>query len=359
MLDLKTHLKDLCAAPGIAGHEASVRATIEAAWADYVDTFETDGLGSLIALRRGAGPEPRRRVMICTHMDAIGLMVADICDGFILTTSLGGVDYRVLLAQPVIVHGRRDLPGVVGAAPPHMSLDRNKYPGKSELWVDVGLPAADVAELVRVGDVISFDAPLIELRNGRVAARALDNRASVAALTLCLDELIYRRHDWDVYAVASAQEETSGSGAQTAAFRIEPDIALVVDGTFGDQRGVDDDSGFELGEGPTIGLGPNFHPGLRRALEKRAKAEDVPFERELMTRNSGTDAWTIQVTRAGVPSALLSIPMRNMHSPVETVDLRDIRLTARLMAAFITHLDEAFMDDIAWSLPDPGEEQDA
>jgi endoglucanase len=364
-LDLKTHLKDLCAVAAPAGHEAPIRAVIRDAWADWVDAFQIDGLGSLIAVKYGTGDEPRRRVMICAHMDEIGLIVAEVRDGFIRTSALGGVDYRVLSSQPVIVHGRRELPGVVGAAPPHMALNRRTYPDSDELWIDVGLPADDVAELVRVGDVITFDSPFFDLKGTRVGGKSMDNRASVAAVTLCLDELSRRVHEWDVYAVASAQEETSGSGAQTAAHQIQPDLAIVIDGTFALQRGVSEDEGFKLGDGPTVGRGPNFHPGVLRMMQKRARGEEIILHVEAVPGNSGTDAWTIQVSRMGVPTTLLGIPMRNMHSPVEIVNIRDIRRVGRLLAAFIAKLDADFMDAIAWSLPDgtddepPPDEDDA
>ncbi len=356
-MDLKAHLKDLCAVAAPSGHEAPIRAVIRDAWADLVDEFQIDGLGSLIAVKYGTGDEPRRRVMLCAHMDEIGMIVAEVRDGFIRTSALGGIDYRVLLSQPVIVHGRRELPGVVGAAPPHMALNRQKYPDREELWIDVGLAAGEVADLVRIGDVITFDSPFFELKGSRVGSKSMDNRASVAAVTLCLDALSRRHHTWDVYAVASAQEETFGSGAQTAAYQIQPDLAIVIDGTFALQRGVSDDEGFKLGEGPTLSRGPNFHPGLLKQMQKCAREEEITLTVEVMPGNSGTDAWTIQVSRAGVPTTLLGLPMRNMHSPVETVDIRDIRRVGRLMTAFIAELDADFMDKIAWVLPDGRDEE--
>ncbi len=351
-VDLLAHLKTLCAVHASSGHEAPARDAIRAAWDGLVDTFATDGLGSLIATRSGSGPEPRPRVMLCAHMDEIGLIVSEIVDGFIRTSTLGGIDYRALLHQPVLVHGRETLKGVFGAAPPHMARSRKTYPDASELWIDCGLPAARINELVRVGDVITFDAPPVALAGERFTAKALDNRASVAAVTLCLDELSRRAHAWDVVAVASAQEETFGNGAATAAYTVEPDLALVLDVTFGAQRGVGDDEGFTLGDGPTLGKGPNFHPGLLRALRDTAKAEEHKVHIEPLPGHSGTDAWAIQVSRTGVPTALLSIPLRNMHTPSETVDLRDIRRAARLLATFVAGLEPDFMDRIAFKLPD-------
>lgn len=349
--DLTALLRQLSETHAPSGHEAPVRAVIQTAWTGLVDSFETDGLGSLIALKQGAGDPPRRRVMLCAHMDEIGLIVSHIRDGFLRTAMLGGIDYRVLLGQPVLVHGRQTLRGVFGAAPPHMARSRSKYPAAEDLWIDVGLPAEEVAALVRVGDAITFDTPFTELKSSRVLGKSLDNRASVAALTLCLHELQRLRHTWDVYAVASAQEEMGGYGAATSAEWVAPDIAIAIDATFGTQHGVDENEGFDLGDGPTIGVGPNFLPRLVEQSRRVADWLEIKTQSELLPGDSGTDAWVIQISREGVPSLLFSIPIRNMHSPVEVVDMRDIERCGRLVAAFVADLAPDFLDDIRWPLP--------
>ncbi len=344
-------IKQLSALHAPSGFEGPVRDLLREVWGGLVDEFQMDGLGSLIGLKHGSGAEPRRRLMICAHMDEIGLMVAEVRDGFIRTATLGGIDYRPLLAQPVLVHGRRDLPGVFGAAPPHMARTRKKYPEADDLWIDVGLPAAEVAELVRIGDPITFDSPPVDLKGDRIAGKSMDNRVSLAALTLCLQELQQRTHVWDVYAVASAQEEIGTYGAITSAYQIQPDIAVAVDTTYGIQPGVGDDEGFALGGGPTIGLGPNFHPRLYKAVRDIASANEIKVQTEPLPGNTGTDAWVIQVSRDGVPSLLLSIPIRNMHTPVEVVDVRDVKRTGRLLAAIVAHLEADFLAEIAWPVP--------
>jgi putative aminopeptidase FrvX len=355
--DLKAHLKQLSETAAPSGHEGPVRDVIRAAWTGLADEFHTDGLGSLIAIKRGAGPEPRRTIMLCAHMDEIGLLVAEIRDGFIRTGKLGGTDPRVLLQQPVLVHGRRTLKGLFGAAPPHMSTDRKKYPGLEDLWIDVGLPASEVETLVRVGDLVTFDAPVTELKGDRIAGKSFDNRVSVAAVTLCLDELARRAHTWDVVAVASAQEEYGGFGAITAAYQVQPDIAIAIDATFATQKGVDDDEGYALGGGPTISRGPNFHPLLVKAFRDIAKDLDAKLQVEAIPGASGTDAWLIQVSREGIPTLLIGIPMRNMHTPIEVVDLRDVTRAGRLMADFIARLGPDFLDEIAWPVADGAQEK--
>lgn len=359
--NLEALITELSELGGPAGHEAPVRDAVRAHWEPLVDECQTAPLGSLIGIKRGSGPEPRPRVMIAAHMDEIGLIAAEIRDGFIRTAPLGGIDYRVLLLQPVTVHGRQPLPGVFGAAPPHMARSRKEYPDSSDLWIDTGLPADEVAALVRVGDIITFDAPAVALKGRRVAGKSLDNRASVAAVTLALDALQARQHSWDVYAVATTQEEVGAGGAITAAYHIQPDVCIAIDTTFGEQPGASSDETFKLGDGPTLGLGPNFHSRLLEIAKETADALELPYQIEVLPGNSGTDAWPIQISREGVPCVLISIPIRNMHTPSEIVDLRDIERAGRLMAELIGQMTPDFLDRLAWSAPDgePEPESDA
>ncbi|MCZ7539421.1 MAG: M20/M25/M40 family metallo-hydrolase [Anaerolineae bacterium] len=358
-LDLQEHLRALCVAPAPSGHEGPVRAVIQDAWEGRADELRADALGNLIAVKRGGGPEPRRSIMLCAHMDEIGLIVAEVREGFIRTAPLGGIDYRALLAQPVLVHGRRALKGLFGAAPPHMARSRDKYPAADDLWVDVGLPADEVAALVRVGDIITVDAPAVPLKGDHLAAKSLDNRLAVAVVTLCLDELTRRDHAWDVVGVAAVQEEVGSYGALAAAYQIAPDIAIAIDGSYGVQTGVGDDEGFALGDGPTIARGPNFHPLLVRALHAAAADLEIDVQIEPTPGHSGTDAWEIQVSREGVPTGLIGVPMRNMHTPAEVVNLRDVTRAGRLLAGFIAGLTPDFLDTLAWPEAAPRKERDA
>lgn len=359
VIDLKEHLKALVEAHAPSGHEGPVRELLREAWRDLVDEFDQDKLGSLIGIKRATRPvENPRRIMLAAHMDEIGLMVREIVDGFIYTHRVGGTDNRVFPAQPVIVHGRQPLPGVVATIPPHLLTAemRRKYPGDHELVIDIGLPTEEVNQLVRVGDLVTPDAPLLQLNGRRVASKAMDDRACVAAVTLCLEALQGMQHSWDVYAAATVQEETGLRGATVAAYQIKPDIAIALDVTFGKQPGVDSDVAFELGNGPALGIGPNLHTRLTEELRKTAKQHEIKLHDDILPGNTGTDAWAIQISREGVPTALLSIPIRNMHSPVETVDLRDIERTGRLMAQFIARLDADFLAAIDWKMDKNGKD---
>jgi putative aminopeptidase FrvX len=351
LLDVKDHLKRLVEAHAPSGHEAPIRDILREEWAGFVDEFQQDGLGSLIGIKRATHPtETPRKIMLAAHMDEIGMMVRDIVDGFIYVHRISGVDNRVMLSQPVIVHGKRPLSGIVAAVPPHLLTEsaRKRYPSFDELVIDVGLPQDEVIELVNLGDLITPDASLLNLQGRKVAAKAMDDRACVAAVSLCMSLLKGMNHAWDVYATATVQEETGLHGAGTSATFIKPDIAIALDVTFADQPGAGDNAAGEMGKGPVIGIGPNFHIKLTENIQKTAKYHEIKFQVEALPGNSGTDAWAIQVANSGVPTALISVPLRNMHSPVETLDLADIERAGRLLAHFIADLDADFLATIDW-----------
>jgi endoglucanase len=283
-------------------------------------------------------------------MDAIGLMVTGVKDGLLRFTQIGGVDPRILPGQMVTVHGRRDLPAMV-VQPPERLLP----PGSSDkavameyLFADTGLLPEEVNQLVRVGDLISFAQPPLELSGDLLVGHSLDNRASVAAVTLCLEELQHMAHAWDVWALASVQEEVSLGGAITSPFEIRPDIAVAIDVTFAKGPGVSNYRGFALGKGVTLGLGPNIHPAVHHAFKEIADRQDIPTVLEPMPRHSGTDAMGLQIVAEGIPCMVLGIPLRYMHTPVEEVALKDITRTGHLLAEFIAQLEPDFMNKIRW-----------
>jgi endoglucanase len=347
-VDILAHLKTLVAAPGLSAYEAPIRDLIAEAWKPLTDEIGGDNLGSLWATKHGAGKAPRKKIMLAAHMDAIGLMVKRVYQGFLWVAEIGGVDARVMPGQPVLVHGKETLPGVVTSVPPHLlsPADRDKAVKLDDLMIDVGLPADRVAELVRVGDLVSFGQPAFEM-NDWLVAKSLDNRASVAAVTACLDVLQTRQHTWDVVAVATAQEEETLGGAFTSAFGLNPDLAIAIDVTFAAGPGQPEHKTFSLGDGPTLGWGPNLHPKLHKAILEVAAKSEIPCRIEVMPMHSGTDAYAIQVSREGIPTAVIGLPLKHMHTPVEVVSLKDITRAGRLMAEFIARLDDNFLPSLA------------
>jgi endoglucanase len=356
-MNILAHLKELSAAPGVSGYEGGVRPVLRAAWKPLTSDLQIDRLGSLWALKPGTPAKgqrksaaPRPRVLLTAHMDSIGMMVSRVEGEFLRMTRLGGVDIRVLPGQPVLVHGTRSLPGVI-ARPPAFLLPKAERDGSAalgELVVDLGLPAEQVRAQVKVGDVISFAQPPVELSNGLLAAPALDNRASLAALTVCLDLLRKRAHVWDVLVLATVGEEERYSGAYGAAFDLQPDLAVVVDVSFGSDANTREFPGktFPLGGGPTLGLGPNFHPGLLPAFQAAAQRAQIPHSIEVYAGDSGTDAVAIQIARAGLPTMAIGLPLRHMHTPVEVVALADITRTGELLAEFVAGLNAKFLSTL-------------
>jgi len=351
MPEIKDFLKQLISLPGLSAYEAPVRDVIAETWKPLVNELTVSKLGSLHGLRRGTGPEPRPRILLAAHMDAIGLMVTRITpEGFLYFTEVGGIDPRILPAQPVTVHGKQALPGVIAQPPDRMlpSSAKSKPVEMSHLFVDTGLLAGEVSRLVRVGDLISFATLPLDLPGELVAGHTMDNRASVAAVTACLQELQNSTHAWDVYAVATVQEEETLGGALTSPFDIRPNIAIAIDVTFAKGPGVNDFRGSSMGKGVTLGWGPNSHPAVFEGLKAVADRLDLPYEVEIHTRASGTDAMGMQIVAEGIPTMVVSIPLRYMHTPVEVISLKDVYRAGRLLAQYIIGLQPDSVGKIIW-----------
>jgi len=339
-------LMRLLSAPGPSGHESAPAQV----WREYCSSFATevggDRVGSSFA--RVAGTAGGPTVAVVGHIDEIGLHVSHIDDdGYLRFGQVGGWDAGVLIGQRVRLSTRGgDIPGVIGRKPIHLLKDddRKKVPELKDLHIDIGARDADEArELVRIGDVAVIDAEPVEFRHERVVSRSLDNRVGcyVAAETARLVAEAGGAPG-DVLALAVTQEETSFAGSSTSAFAHDPDVAVVVDLTFAtDQPGVElgPITKHPLDSGPVIARGTSLHPLVFERLYDAGEAEGIPFTLESLGKGTGTDADAIHMSRAGVPTGLVSVPCRYMHSPVEMVSTADIEAAARLIAAFARRLE--------------------
>lgn len=332
-----------------------MREAITEAWKPLVDELTVSRMGSLHALKKGAAEPvdgaPRPRILLAAHMDAIGLMVTGIAPGgFLRIFRIGGVDPRILPGMPVMVYAKRELPGIivkpVDSLLPH-SL-QNKPVRMEYLLVDTGLEEEEVRTLVRPGDLISFATPPTELTGDTLSGHSLDNRASVAALTLCLQELQRARHAWDVYCVATVQEEETLLGGFTSPFEIRPQIAVAVDVTHAKGPLTPDWRTVPLGKGFTLDWGPNTHPALFEAFQDVADRLELPHAITAYPSGSGTDAMGMQIVAEGIPTMVVSIPLRYMHTPVELISYKDISRTGQLLAQFITGLDLDFVEKLKY-----------
>lgn len=352
MSEITSFLKSLISTAGISAYEGPAARLIEAEWRPLTDEIRFSRIGSLEALKRGNGAEPRPSIMVATHMDAIGMMVTSIADGFLHFTQVGGIDPRILPGTPVRVHASsgEELPGIV-VLPPARALPASVgdgVVGLEHLLIDLALPPEEVSARVRTGDPVSFATEPKELAGETLCGHTLDNRASVAVLTIALQELQKKTHVWDVWAVATAQEEVSLGGAFTSAFGLRPQIAVAVDVTFAKGPGANDWQTVPLGKGPTLTMGPNIHPYLFKKFEELAKNLEIPYQTEVTPRHTGTDGYATQVAAEGIPTMVIGIPLRYMHTPVELVSLKDIQRAGRLLAEFIASLEADFVEKIVW-----------
>jgi endoglucanase len=338
-------LQRLLTAPGPSGHETDPARVWREGCAEFADEVSVDNVGSSIARVRGTADGPTLAVI--GHIDEIGIHITHIDDdGYVRFGEVGGWDPLVLIGQRVRIATRAGpVRGVIGRKPIHLirGPDREKAPQTKDLHVDIGAKDADTArEMVRIGDVGVIDVEPVELPGDRVVSRALDNRIGcfVAAETARL-VVESGRAPGDVVALAVAQEETTFAGARTSAFALEPDAAVVVDVTHAtDQPGVDlgPITKHSLGSGAVIARGTLLHPRVTEMLHETAEQEEIPFTVESLGRMTGTDADAVHVSRSGVPTGLVSVPLRYMHSPVELVSLADIEAAAKLIAAFAHRL---------------------
>jgi putative aminopeptidase FrvX len=341
-------LLDLLAARGPSGYE-SAPAEVWRAAASTFASVSTDVIGTPLAL-----VEPKhgydsvaRRLLVMGHIDEIGLIVTHIDDeGYLWFRGVGGWDAQILVGQRVVLDTHNGpIIGVVGKKPIHLlrDEDRKKVADIRDLHIDVGARDGEQArELVRVGDVAVIDAQPVSLPNGRLTARALDNRlGSFVALETARLVAQAGGAQWELAAVAVAQEEITFGGSRTSAFALEPDAAIVIDVTHAtDAPGIDvkEAGKHELGSGPVITRGSTLNAPLFELLYETAKAESIPFTVEASARATGTDADAVHLSRGGVPTGLVSIPIRYMHSPVELVQLEDVHACARLLAAVALRL---------------------
>ncbi len=350
---MKEILQKLSEAYGPSGRERDLAVQVAGIMRPWCDDVQIDSLYNVIGIKHGQAPEPRPRLMFMAHMDEIAMMVTAI-EGPWLRFHPHGYDPRVLVGQAVTVYGRKPIKGIIGDRPPHLmdKAERSRMPAASDLVIDTGLDAATLAALVQVGDSVLVQRPMVQLLGERVAGKAFDNRLSLSAVLGTLEALQSVQHPCDIVAVASVGEEVNLMGAQTVSYAQHPDLAVVLDVTFARQPGVPKNESFPLGCGPVIGVGPNVHPRLGEKLIAICESEELPHEQELLPANSGTDAWMVQVAAGGIPTALVGIAIRNMHSPLEITDLRDLRRTIRLLTAFARQVDQAFVADLAYKLPD-------
>lgn len=317
---------------GVSGRENSVAVTAKEILGRYMDV-KIDNMGSVVGYREGKG----KHVLLDAHIDQIGLVVTAIDDnGFLRVNSVGGVDRRILTANRLTVWGKEPILGIVCSTPPHLAKgDDSKVKEISEIYIDIGMSADKAREFVSVGDVVTYNQSFAELMNGRVTGKSLDDRAGIAVLLKAVEYVAEAECDAKLSVLFSVQEEVGTRGAGAGAFCIVPDEAIAVDVSFAFAPDIPKHKCGEIDGGAMIGVSPILDTAMTNELKRIAKQNNIPHSLEVMGGETGTNADAITLTAHGIPTALISIPQRNMHTPVEIVSIKDVESCARLIADYI------------------------
>jgi len=334
MQQIKQDLIALCTAAGVGG-QPEITQTAANLLRPLVDEVQTDAMGNVLGYRY-CNTADAPTVMLEAHLDEIGFMVTHVDDnGFVYTAAAGGIDRRVLTGQEVVVYGDRIYRGIFCSVPPHLAGKDSELPELSKWGIDVGLSGDEAKANIPVGSRIAFAPHFCELSDTIVCSKALDDRAGMAAILHCLRKCT-EELSVNVAVAFCVQEELGCRGAAPATRRIRPDEAIVTDVSFALTPDADPNQCGKMGEGVMIGISPILNQSMTKRLFALAKAENIPCQSEVCPGGTGTDADHITACLCGVPGALLSIPQRYMHTPIETVDLRDVAAVGDLMAAYIS-----------------------
>lgn len=333
-MDIKNTVAMLSEVAGASGNESLAAELALDMLKKYCPDAEIKN-GNVIG-KFGKFNESLPSLVLDAHIDQIGMIVTYITDeGFVKIGNLGGIDRRLLPAQQVVIHGKRDIKGVICSVPPHLSSGKNEIISFSDAAVDTGMTKSELEENISYGDTITFDVKCRSLIGSRITGGALDDRCGVASILYALELLKDQKIAYNVTVIFSAQEELGERGAAIGAFEINPDIAIAVDVSFAFAKGENEQKCGYLGKGPMIGISPSLSREISHKLIDTAKNSKIPYQLEVMNGLTSTNADRYSVNREGAESCTVSIPLRNMHTPVEVIDISDVEFTGKLLAEFI------------------------
>ena len=328
------NIKDMLFALSEAVGVGNIRKASEMAYNElskYCACEKTNGL-TVIGFMKG---ESDYTLMLDAHIDQIAMIATDVDDkGFVTVQKAGGIDLRTLPSRRVVIHGKEEVAGVFCSTPPHLSNGETEYSDISKLKIDT-LLGEKAKEIVSIGDFVTFVNKPFELLNGKVAGAAFDDRSAVACLIAIAKTLKGKKLPFNVAFVLSDGEELGLRGIRPAAFKVNPDEAIAVDVSFGDGIGISSDECGVLGKGPMIGIAPVLDLSMSRKLIKVAKEKGIAYQEETMGSKTGTNADMISVSREGVKTCTVSIPLRNMHSSVEILEIKDLENVCSLICEYI------------------------
>ena len=331
---MRKALERLCTCTAPSGFEGPAAAVAAELLRPLVDEVSIDRMGNVLGVRRSKTPNAPK-LLLDAHLDEIGLIVTGVEDGFLRFRSIGGVDPRMLPGRELVVLTDPPLRGLV-ACP--AGGDENKSVPLNELYVDVGLSQEEAERAVPVGTPMVYRAGCFPLGEEQMCGKSMDDRACFVTLLRAAELLRDKELDVELHIMGSTREEVSGAGATVGTWAVAPDFCVAVDVTHGKTPDGPADKTFELGGGPAIGVGPNMTRWMTERMIAKAKEHGIPYQMEIMSGHTGTNGWEMQISREGVATSVLSLPLKYMHTPVETLSLADMEGVAQLLAAFTENL---------------------
>lgn len=337
-MEIVESILKLTNAYGVSGDEFGVAELAAELLRPLVDRVEIDKLGNVTGYR-SCGKPGAKKLMLDAHLDQIGFLVTEVTEeGFCRFIGMG-VDQRMLPGSELTVLTKDGpLLGIVTSTPPHLQNpgDQKKSVPISEMTLDLGMSGEEARKKVKVGDYIAFAQESVQLQNDIICGKSMDDRACFVCILYALELLKEKTLEVDLVVVGSTKEEVGGQGARARAYVERPDYAIAVDVTHAKTAdSTSADRVYDLGGGPVIGFGANSIPLFARRLTEVARAKEIPYQVEAIASHSGTNAWSIQIVESGCVTAVVSLPLKYMHSPVELLKLSDVRATGRLLAEFV------------------------
>ena len=327
-------LKKLCEATGVSGSEENACSVALQLLKEYAPDAKADKFGNVTAFI-GDRNNGKKTLLLEAHIDEIGFIVTYIDDkGFIKVGECGGTDRRLYAAQTVTIHAKAPVKGVIATLPPHVNSDTKTAMKASEIVIDTGYSKDELEKLVSLGDRVTIDGKFSVMNGTRVTGKAIDDRGGVAAVLYALDLLKNKETDYNIAVLFASQEETGSRGATIGAYNADADYALATDVSFAYTPGAKKEKCGIMGKGAMIGIAPVLSDEVTGELKRIAAEKKIPVQFEVMGGDTGTDADEISITKSGVKTGLISIPLKYMHTPVEVVDTEDICTVGRLMAEF-------------------------
>ncbi len=331
-------LKELVSLPTVSGSEDKYRKKLEEIFNSYCDACRSDIFGNVFGYKKkGNG---KTKILIDAHLDIIGLMITKIHDdGMLSFVCVGGVDTRILPSMKVVIHGKKDIKGVIGVPPPHLLKSDDEAPYKIEnLTIDTGFTKEELASFVEVGDLVSFDSDFTGLLNRRITAKGLDNKLGVYCALKSLEKIT--RDNTEIVVAATCGEEKNLNGARIAGNLSDFDLCIVIDVTHGSTPDSKEDLTFDLGSGPAIALGPGLSKKHTKEIISYAKEHNIPFAYEVTNGHTGTNANAYNIANKGMDCVILSLPLRYMHTSLEIADMKDADNLIGLISGYINQSKE-------------------